>query len=513
MPKELPGKRISLWLDTTPRTAYSYLQSNVSVDVAVIGGGIAGITTAKMLKDAGARVALIERDRIVRGVTGNTTAKVTALHSLIYKRLIDTFGAERAGLYASANQNAIKTVATFVKNMQIECDFKFTSAYTFSESDNARKLIEDEIKAAQTLGISALFKDELPLPIQTFGSIHLKDQAQFHPRKYLLALAETIPGDGSYIFEKTRAVEVKDAPNPSVTTDKGTVKADYIVVATHFPIFDRSFYYARMKTRRSYVMAVRLRDKAPIGMFISSKDEFHSFRSQPYEGKELFFVGGEHHETGKGGDTAERYRRLAQYAREFFKPNEILYRWSTQDYETEDGVPYVGKLSSTSKRIYVSTGFGGWGMTNATVGAQIITEGINGRTDELSELYDPGRYKPKRSLKPASAYYPDIEEATHVAVPIDTAHSIQAESGNVISVNKERIALYKDAMGKLHAMSAKCTHMGCDVVWNSGERSWDCPCHGSRFDALGKVIQTPALSDLKKRIIEEKKMLSLKKAS
>lgn len=505
--KALPGKSTPLWLDTTPGTRFPVLRSNLSVDVAVIGGGIAGITAAVLLKEAGATVALLEANRVVRGVSGHTTAKVTSQHTLIYQRLIRSFGKEHAQLYADANESALKTIASFVETKRIACDFMATAAYVFGESENARKAIATEVKAAQSLGLPASFTEDVPLPIKTFGGMRFSNQAQFHPRKYLLALCRDIPGDGSHIFENTRALEIKDGPHCSVVTQEGSIRAHHIIVATHFPAFDRSYYYARMKTIRSYVLAARLKSKPPEGMFISSKDTFHSFRSQPFQDGELFFIGGEGHETGKGGDTLERYQRLAAYARQQFSASEIVYRWSTQDYETEDGVPYVGKLSPGSKRLYVITGFGGWGMTNATAGAAILRDAILGRRNDWSVLYDPGRYKPKASLKQPhgrgqGAGQDSGDERQPVTPRASSLSGIPVESGKVLSLDGEKVAIFRDAEGKLHAMSAVCSHMGCTVVWNTAEKSWDCPCHGSRFNAEGKVIQTPAITDLPKRSID-----------
>ena len=291
-------------------------------------------------------------------------------------------------------------------------------------------------------------------------------------------------------------------------TQHGSIKAEHVIVATHFPAFDRGFYFARMTTRRSYVLAVRLHGEPPPGMHISTADEFHSFRTQPNENGTLLFIGGEKHATGKGGDTGEHYRKLAAYARQQFDVKSFEYRWSTQDYQTKYRVPYVGKLSPRSKRLYVATGFGGWGMTNSTAAAAVLRDAVLGRKNAWSGVYDPARFKPMAFvlglISGQKGNAPPEQKPVEESVSVGAASlaGLAPEEGSVIEVDKRKVAVYRDALGKCHALSAVCTHMGCTVAWNSAEKSWDCPCHGSRFDTTGKVIQTPAIHPLEKLRID-----------
>lgn len=506
---DLPGQPVSLWMATTPKTDFPSLPGNVSVDVAILGGGIAGIATALLLKQAGATVAVVEAGRIVESVTGNTTAKITSLHSLIYDHLISQFGVERAQAYAHAQQSAIEKIASLVEVHTIDCDFRRIAAYTYAEDEKELEQITAEVEAATKLGLPASYVETTPLPYEVKGAIKFDNQAQFHPRKYLLALARMIAGDGSYVFEQTRAGEIKDEEPCTVTTDRGTLKAKSVVIATHFPYYDPNIYFSMLFPMRSYVLGCRLNTAAPEGMFINIGTPHRSIRSNPFEGGEILMVGGENHKAGQGGDTRERYKRLEEWARARFDVKQIEYRWSTQDNNTPDKVPYIGKLSSGSKHLYVATGFGGWGMTNSHVAAMILSDLILGRDNSWSALFAPSRFKPLTSAKDLITENLNVAKefvSDRISTPkAGSKDELPEKSGEVVEWNGEKIALYKDDKGATHAVSAVCTHMGCLVHWNTAERSWDCPCHGSRFNYDGQVIQGPANQDLKAVELQDKK--------
>jgi glycine/D-amino acid oxidase-like deaminating enzyme/nitrite reductase/ring-hydroxylating ferredoxin subunit len=500
----LPGKPISLWLATTPETDFPQLKDGLSVDVAIIGGGISGITAALLLKERGAKVAVIEARRIVASVTGNTTAKVTSQHGLIYDHLVSQFGMEGAQAYADSQQAALEKIASLVEATGIDCDFTRTDAYVYTEEEDELERITAEVEAATKLSLPASYVETTPLPFEIKGAIRFANQARFHPRKYLLALARKITGDSSYIFEETRALDIDEAAETCrVTTDKGVVEAGKVVICTHFPFYDHGMYFARMHPKRSYVLGCRLSGKAPEGMFITSEAPFHSFRSNPLEeGGEIWMVGGENHKTGQGGDTRQRYRNLELWARERFPVEAIEYRWSTQDNVTVDRVPYIGKASPGSERLFVATGFGGWGMTNSTVSAMILSDLVLETENAWSSLYDPNRFKPITSAKDLAVENVDV--AKHFVgdrLSVKEEESIpdlMEGEGRIVELDDEKVALCKLEGGATHAVSATCTHMGCVVAWNGAEKSWDCPCHGSRFNYDGTVIQGPANKDLKK---------------
>jgi len=502
---KLPGRPVSLWLATTPQTDFQMMEKDLAVEVAVIGGGIAGIATAFLLKQAGVTVAVIEAGRVVESVTGNTTAKITSQHALIYDYLISQFGEDNARLYGEAQQAAIEKIASLVAEHSIDCDFRRADAYTYTELEEELDKVKAEVEAATRLGLPASFVESTPLPFPVKGAVKFTGQAQFHPRKYLLALVEKIQGNGSYVFEQTRAFDIKDEDPCRIETSAGTITAKSVVLATHFPYFDPNIYFAAMHPGRSYVLGCRLNGPVPEGMYISAGDgDLHSFRSNPAEdGGTIWMVGGEKHKTGQGGATEERYRRLEQYARERFDIQSIEYRWSTQDNNTVDRVPYIGKLSAGSKNLYVATGFGGWGMTNSHVAAMLLTDMIEGRENPWAEVFDPSRFKPVTSARDFISENMNVAKefmADRISTPeLDDMEKLPTGGGEVVEWQGERVAVYKDDDGKIFSCSAVCTHMGCIVHWNGAEKSWDCPCHGSRFNYDGKVIQGPANKDLEKK--------------
>jgi glycine/D-amino acid oxidase-like deaminating enzyme/nitrite reductase/ring-hydroxylating ferredoxin subunit len=498
---KLPGRPVSLWLDTTPETHFPTMGKDVTVDVAVIGGGIASISTAFLLKQSGVTVAVVEAGRVVESVTGNTTAKITSLHSLIYDYLISQFGEEGAHQYADAQQAAIEKIASLVEEHKISCDFRRTSAYTFTESEKDLDQIKAEVEAALRLGLPASYVATTPLPFPIKRAVKFGNQAQFHPRKYLLALVEKIPGDGSHVFEETRALDVEDGDPCRVTTSRGRITAKSVIITTHFPFHDPNIYFAAMHPRRSLVLGCRLNTPVPEGMYISTGEDMHSFRSNPAEdGGEIWMVGGEKFKTGQGGDTEERFKRLEQYARGRFDVRSIEYRWATQDNNTVDRVPYIGKLSTGSKNLYVATGFGGWGMTNSHVAAMILSDAVRVRENPWATLFDPSRFKPVTSAKDFVKENLNVAKefmADRLSTPeLDDLDKLPAGGGEVVEWKGEKAAIYKDEQGTVHTVSPVCTHMGCIVHWNNAEKSWDCPCHGSRFNFDGKVIQGPANEDL-----------------
>src|SRR3954462_10715457 len=327
MPIALEGKNTSLWVDTAPETHYPVLRAGLHVDVAVLGGGIAGLTTALLLKRDGAKVAVVEAGRVGAGVTAYTTAKVTSLHGIQYQSVRSSFGEDGARAYAETNEAGLGRVAQWVDELEIDCDFRRKPAFTYAEDSEDVQKIEDEVEAAAAAGLPALLTTETDLPWPVAAAIRVEDQAEFHPRRYLLALAEQIPGRGSHVFERSRALAVAGGKeHVRISTTRGELTADQVVVATHFPFLDRGGYFARMHPERSYGLGLYLKRgaKAPQGMYLSTESPSHTVRSHPTRGgaasgEEMVIVGGESHKTGQGGDTAERVARLQAWARGGFE--------------------------------------------------------------------------------------------------------------------------------------------------------------------------------------------------
>jgi glycine/D-amino acid oxidase-like deaminating enzyme/nitrite reductase/ring-hydroxylating ferredoxin subunit len=493
----------SLWLATTPPTAYPALPIGVHVDVAVLGGGIVGLTAAWLLKQAGYKVAVIDARSIVTGVTGNTTAKVTALHQLIYRHLVDHAGEERARLYAHANLSGIEEIATLTSLLGIDCDFTWANAYTYADTDEQVPAIEAEVEAAVQIGLPAKLVHSCDLPFPIKAAIELPNQAHFHPRRYLLALAAKIPGDGSHVFEDTTALDVHDDSPCVIQTSNGPLTARRVVIATHQPFLLEGFYFARMHLKRSYALGVRLDGPVPAGMYISADEgecDFHSFRPARDDLGPLLIVGGAGHRTGHEHDTAARLRQLEEDTRRRFPVTRVDYRWATQDNVTLDRLPYVGRLSRGSDNLFVATGFGGWGMTNGTAAAMLISDLIQGHDNPWEELYSPRRVElissagriMRDGARTAAAFI-----GGHLRLPgsHDPADIAPGEA-RIIQQGWMKVGAYRDPAGRLHVVSPICTHLRCVVRWNTAETSWDCPCHGSRFDPDGCVLQGPAVRDL-----------------
>jgi glycine/D-amino acid oxidase-like deaminating enzyme/nitrite reductase/ring-hydroxylating ferredoxin subunit len=497
----LPGKPTSFWVDSTPETTYPQLATDMAVDVAVVGAGMVGITAALMLRREGARVALIEGGRAAGGVTAYTTAKVSSGHGLHYKQLESSFGQDGARSYGQANEGAIERIGEFVDELAIDCDWRRKSHYVYSVQESQRGQIDDEVEAARRAGLPVSLVTEAPeLPFPIVAAVRYDDQAEFHPRKYLLGLLDAAVDAGVQVFERSRVVSAGDGEQAHVTTAEGyTVTAGDVIVATHFPFMDRGFYFARQHAERSYAMGVFVGDHQVEGMYISTESPSHTIRSIPTERGEMLLVGGESHKTGQA-DEVERYARVEEWARRHWDVREVAYRWSTQDAMPVDGVPYVGKLNPGAKSIWTATGFLKWGLTNGTAAAEILTAGISGRDHPHAALFDSTRLKPVASAKEL------VKENANVALHFVKDHlerpdersvnDLAPGEGGTVRAGAKKIGAYRDDDGVLHTVSTTCTHLGCAVRWNGAEKSWDCPCHGSRFHWDGTVLEGPAVKDL-----------------
>jgi len=498
--EKLPDASVSYWIDSTPDTNYPALQQDIEVDVAVIGAGIAGLTTALLLQRAGRSVAVLEAGRIVKGVTGYTTAKVTSQHHLIYDRLISQFGESEARAYANANQAGLELIAKWVESEKIACDFRRRSAYVYAVTEREVPRLQAEAKAAARLGLPAGFTKKTSLPFPILGAVEFTNQAEFHPRKFLLALASRFTEAGGRIFEETPALDVKDGSLCKVATAQGRLAAKEVVITSHFPLVDPALYFARMWPKRSYALGIRIQDPEPEGMFISAESPIHSLRSHPTERGEMLIVVGEGHKVGQGGDILARYQRLEAFAERHFKVLSVDYRWSTQDNIPIDGVPFIGKLGLFSKHLHVATGFQSWGMTNGAAAALILSDQILGRENPWGKLFNPNRFTPLASAK--NFFLQNLDNAKHYiadrlkSAPEQDPETLAAGQGRILKWQGKKIAACKDKDGKLHTLSPVCTHMKCIVDWNNAEQSWDCPCHGSRFDCEGKVLHGPASKPL-----------------
>ncbi|WP_018214574.1 FAD-dependent oxidoreductase [Desulfitobacterium hafniense] len=496
------GTPPSFWLDSTPRTNYPSLTGDISVDAVVIGGGIAGISSAYLLTQEGLKVAVLETDRILQGTTAYTTAKLTSQHGLIYDKLLGQMGAEKARQYAEANESAIDFVAKLVERETIDCDFTRQPAYIYTQQNKSKEKLEKEMKAAQQCGIDAHYVTELDLPLAIKGALRFDQQAQFHPRKYLLALAGKIAEKGGHIFEQTKAVDIRgDGPFIVLTQQGSRVKADYVVMACHYPFnILPGLYVSRIYQEREYAVVVKAKEAFPGGMYINAEEPARSLRGLPTPDGERILIVGEKHRTGHGKDLTEHYKNLMEFAQGLFTVEEFLYYWSTQDCTTLDDLPYIGPISRSKPNLLIATGFRKWGMTHGTVAALIIRDRIVRGGSPWQEVYDPSR---SISLNFAASF---MANSSLLAFDLVAGklmrgkeiYSLRPGEAVIANMDGRRVGLYMDSEANLHRVDTTCPHLGCEVKWNDAELSWDCPCHGSRYDVDGNPIEGPTLKPLAK---------------
>ena len=491
------------WVSEAPDVIFPPLSEPPSVDVVVIGAGIVGLTTALRLKQAGRRVAVIEAKRVGEQTTGGSTAKISSQHQLIYDYLIRTFGRSHAGLYAECNQQAITGIRDTAASLGIACDFQTRAAYAYTRQSKRIKTIEREAQAALDLGLPAQFlQGDIGLPYPVAAAMRFDDQAQFQPVTYLKGLAQAIDGDGSVVLEQTRAINVDEGQPCAVRTERGSVQAADVVVATHLPILDRSGFFARASPRAHIGLAARLDREPPQSMYISVDEPTHSFRVAHDEQGPVLIVIGHAFQPGNV-EVATLYRELADFTRQHFPVTAFEKRWMNMDYNSVDRVPYVGRMPPLSKHLYVATGFSAWGLTNGHVAGQLLADTITGKPNPYAGLFDAGRLKPLASAKEFISH--NLQTAHDFVVdhlrpvPKTRPGELAAGEGGIFSIGHSKVAAYRDEQGQLHTLSPLCTHLGCSVVWNAAEKSWDCPCHGSRFGYDGQVIHGPAVKPMLKK--------------
>jgi glycine/D-amino acid oxidase-like deaminating enzyme len=447
----------SLWFEGRERASRPPLAEDLSVDVAVVGAGIVGLTTALLLEREGASVAVLEMRHVAAGATGYNTAKLSSLHGLTYAGLAQKHGTENARAYGEANEAGIARVFELADELGIDCDLARKPNLTYTEDAAELDQIREEARVARELGLPASYVEEADLPFAIAGAVRFEDQAEFHPVKYVDGLAGAIRGP---IHEDTR---VTGLDSGRVKTARGSgVTAEHVVVATHLSFLDRGLYFARCHPERSYIVAGRA-SGPPGGMYLSTESPSHSIRAHG----DWLLVGGESHKTGQA-DAAERYERLEAWARERFGLEPEL-RWATQDQMPVDDVPYVGRHDPVSRGLWVATGFKKWGLAMGTAAAELLTAQVMGREHRWAEVFDPNRIRARAS---APAF---VKENANVAMRF--AGDRVAKRGN-----------------------PRCTHLGCLLDWNAAESTWDCPCHGSRFAETGEVIEGPATRPLGPRV-------------
>jgi glycine/D-amino acid oxidase-like deaminating enzyme/nitrite reductase/ring-hydroxylating ferredoxin subunit len=478
-----------------------------AADVVVVGAGVAGLTTALLLQDQGLTVTLLEATRLGQSMTTSATVKVTVGHGTAYSRIEDHRGPQAAAAYAAANLAGFDEITRIITTLHVDCTFQGGLDHVvYAQDEQAAARVEREAQAVERLGLPAERAASAPVPFEVMSAVRFTNQAQFHPGQYLAGLAATFIDHGGALVEGARVVGVSErGATARVRTGDGEALGEWVVLATHYPVLDRGGHFARLRARRSYGVAGILPAGVSAGMTINVGAPTRSTRTVRLAGEDLLIVVGEGHPVGREPDAGLRWDRLRRWASESFGVEDFRYHWSGQEIGTPDGMPYVGRLHPLSSRLFTATGFDGWGMTNGTAAAMLIRDLIMGIENPWASHFDASRAWTER---PGVAMVRQNAQvaATWVGDHVPGGRGSSAESlddlrpgeAAVLDIDGQRAAAFRDESGTTHAVSASCTHLGCTVAWNDAERSWDCPCHGSRFDPDGAVLQAPATKPLRR---------------
>ncbi|MBS1564244.1 MAG: FAD-dependent oxidoreductase [Bacteroidetes bacterium] len=497
------GACISLWQTTAERYRITSVPSkDGKYDVIIAGGGISGVSTALLLQKAGLRCALLEARSLCFGTTGGTTAHLNTLMDTPYTTIAGNFGREGASMVARAAESAIALIKQNIAAYNIDCGFEDARAYLFSQDSRQSSELEDISRASLDAGLELSATEAIPIAVPFEKAIVIQGQAKFHPVRYVNALAKAFEEAGGVILEQCRVMGTEEKDGLEVSTSRGAMYAQWLIYTTHIPP-GVNMLHLRCAPYRSYAMAVQLLgDRYPEGLTYDMYDPYHYYRTQKIDGEPFLIVGGEDHKTGHEDNTLSRFLKLEAHIRSWFSVKGIVHRWSSQYFEPTDGLPYIGRLNGAPERVLVATGYGGNGMTYSSVAAQLLADTVLDRPNPFSELFDPGR------IKPIAGFSNFVKENFDVAKElisglfsrekIESSAALAPDEGKVVKLEGESIAVYKDKDHTLHTVSPVCTHLKCSVTWNNAERSWDCPCHGARYDADGGVITGPADRDLKK---------------
>lgn len=510
----------SYWIETVKdRKEYPSLQEAKEAEIVIVGGGLTGLTTAYYLSKAGKKVIVLEKDKICSHTSGNTTAKITSQHGLFYNYLLQSIGRKEALQYLNANEEAIKNIANIIKEEKIECDFEMQDSYVFTQSKQDVEKIKKEQQALEYLGFSCDFVEDIDIPIKekekeedknhinvqkkVLGALRFKNQAQFNPCLYAQGLASKIEEMGSKIFEDSKVIDIKkEGEHYDVITENTKIKAKKVVIASHYPIINApGFYFMKMYQVTSYLIAVETKEPLFEGMYINSEEPTVSFRTAKYGDKRILIVGGMNHKTGAKIDLTNSYKNLEEVAKQIYPDCKVLYRWNTEDCIPLDKIPYIGEFSNLWPNVYVGTGYKKWGMTSSNVAANIISDKILGKNNPYEDVFKSTRLKPIKNYEELGNM---LKEVGYSAIinkleKIDEyIKDVKQDEGKIVEVEGKKVGVYRDKEGKTYVVKPYCSHLGCELSWNNLDKTWDCPCHGSRFTFEGKSIYDPSIKDLEK---------------
>jgi hypothetical protein len=504
------GNCVSLWQDTVrPNQESTRSYKNTVFDVAIVGGGITGITLALSLQKQGKNCIVLEARNLCFGTTGGTTAHINTFMDNPYTSMIKDFGMEGAQTVARAATEALALIEANVSEHNIECGFEKVNAFLFSQDEKQTNELNEIYAACNEVGVMAEGANEVPVPINFRKAIQINGQAKFHPTRYVLGLAKSFEDFGGVIVEHCRVTDIEEGEVVAIQTSIEKFQARFLVYATHIPP-GINLLHLRCPAYRSYAMAVKLNDQNyPQGLAYDMYDPYHYYRTQEIDGQKYLIVGGEDHKTGEQSNTNKSFLQLESHIRSHFNVAEISHRWSSQYFEPVDGLPYIGKLPGANDNVLVATGYGGNGMTYSHVAVLELTDMILMKASRYSELFSPGRIKPVAGFTEFVKHNTDVVGQFigkwFATERLEQLSELSPDEGKVVKLNNETMALYKDGTGTLHAVNPACTHMKCSVAWNAAEKSWDCPCHGARYSIDGEVLNGPADSNLE--LIELRSLL------
>lgn len=498
----------SLWIENSTQTNYSELSKDEITDVCIIGGGIVSAVTAYLLAQKGVKVTVLEKDKICMGVTANSTAKLTSQHDLFYKYLENEYGYNFAKKYLFSNEEGIDLAKKIIQEENIDCDFEIKDAYVFATDESELNKVKEEVEVVNRLGFNAEFVENINIPVEkVLGAIKFPNQAQFNSRKYTIELFDRAVKLGVRVYENSKVEKFEhNLDSYSVYANGFNVLAKKVVLASHYPIKNfPGMYFIKMYQDKSYAIAVdtKTESKSVInGMYIQSNNPIISFRSAKYKGKELLIVAGSGHKTGETiGKIEDSFINLENYIKGYYPNAEVLFKWSTEDCITLDKIPYIGEFSNLLPNVYVATGFKKWGMSTSHVAGKLISDLILENKNEYIDIYKATRVNP---IKNSKEFGNMLKESVYSLLinkvkDIDSAISdIAVGNGAIVEVNGEKIGVYKRDDGEIFTVKPYCKHLGCLVSWNNLEKTWDCPCHGSRYDYMGNIITEPTVKNLDK---------------
>lgn len=470
-------------------------------DVAIVGGGITGITCAEKLQAANKSCIVLEACNIAYGTTGGTTAHLNTFFDCSYDEVIKKFGLSQARLLAEAGKDAIAAIKANVQKYNIDCDFEEKEAYLFATGESQEKKLDHIIEGSLQAGLDISRSTKIVFPIPFRSQAKIDGQAQFHPVKYVRALAAAFLKMGGTILEEARVQEIKEENNLLVLhTSKGAIRCRNAIYATHTPPGINLLHF-RLIPWRSYVIAVRLKeDHYPDALGYDLADPYHYYRTHTINGEKLLIAGGKDHKTGHQEDTEQVVRDLEKHVRRYFNIDTVVYSWSSQYYEPVDGLPYIGRLPGGPEQVYVATGYNGNGMIFGTLAGCMIAALITTNEHRYQSLFSPSRIKPvagfSKFAEQAADFVSGFIKGKFSAERIQSLVTLNNNEAKVVKYDGDSYAMYKDNGGVLHAISSVCSHAKCNIAWNSAEKTWDCPCHGSRFNINGVVVNAPAVNDL-----------------